>query len=319
MSRVVALTERLLFKGQQRLPAASHLRRRGSWGLLALLALLVCVPYAARQLAVQELERQGIEVKALGRETPLEFGAPFETLTLPVHGRSLQARVVQAQAPTSRALLIFHGNGESVSDWSRVQARLRDVGIASMVFDYSGFGLSTGRPSVAHLHEDGLAAYRAFVEQWPHAQARFVLGHSLGNAVMLDVLPALQPHPAGVVVHAGFTSAREMATQTGLAAPWLADLLPNLWDNEIAMARQGLATLVMHSDADEVIPPQMGLRLAEAAGAHARFVSLRGVRHDSVYQDATADEWQPIIDFIHDSGKAKAAAGTWPDTARWQP
>jgi alpha-beta hydrolase superfamily lysophospholipase len=290
------------------------LRRAGpSWLLVGLgLVAGLGLGLAARQLALGELERQGIEIKALGRETPLDFGAPYETLTLPVNGRLVQARTVQADTATSRAVLIFHGNGESISDWSHVQASLRAVGIASMVFDYSGFGDSTGTPSVAHLREDAQAAYRAFVEQWPQAGARYVLGHSLGNAVLLDVLPALRPGPAGVVVHAGFTSAREMATQTGLAAPWLAALLPDLWDNEAAIANPGPATLVMHSEADEVIPPQMGLRLAEAAGPRARFVGLRGIRHDSLYQEAEAEEWQPIVNFIHGGGLAESAA-VWPE------
>ena len=260
--------------------------------LLALLAL------AARQYAVQELEAEGIEVKALGRETPQDFGVSFQMLALPVQDRVLQAHLVAANEPTARAVLIFHGNGESISDWARVQARLHAVGIASMVFDYSGFGGSTGTPSVVHLREDAQAAYQAFVAQWPQAQARYVLGHSLGNAVMLDLLPDLQPSLAGVVVHAGFTSAREMATRTGLAPPWLAPLLPDLWNSETAMVRQGPPMLVMHSDADEVIPPQMGQRLAAAAGARAHFVALRGFRHDSLYEDVAAEEWQPIIDFV---------------------
>jgi hypothetical protein len=136
--------------------------------------------------------------------------------------------------------------------------------------------------------------------------------------VLLDVLPALRPGPAGVVVHAGFTSAREMATQTGLVAPWLAALLPDLWDNEVAIANPGPATLVMHSETDEVIPSQMGVRLAGAAGPRARFVGLRGIRHDSLYLDADAREWQPIVNFIHGGGPAEPAAA-WPEDQLLRP
>lgn len=260
--------------------------------------LLVLCGYIAQQLALRELEHEGIEVKAAGPETPLDFGVPYETLTLPVEGRLLQARLVRGNSATSRAILIFHGNGESVSDWARVQALLHHAGLSSMVFDYSGFGNSTGEPSVVHLREDSVAAYRAFVRKLPAAQARYVIGHSLGNAVMLDVLPALQPKPTGVVVHAGFTSAREMAIQTGLAPPWLARFLPNLWDNEAAMAKNVPSTLVMHSDADQVIPQEMGVRLTAAAGPRAHFVRLHALQHDSLYQESTPQEWKPIIDFV---------------------
>ena len=276
--------------------------------MVAVAFLLVICGYAAQQLTLRELEHEGIEVKAMGRDTPLDFGSPYETLMLPVEGRLLQARLVRGASATSRAVLIFHGNGEAISDWSHVQALLRAAGLSSMVFDYSGFGNSTGTPSVAHLREDGLAAYRAFVEKLPAAQARYVIGHSLGNAVMLDVLPALQPEPAGVIVHAGFTSAREMAIQTGLAAPWLANCLPDLWDNEAAMARNAPTTLVMHSDADEVIPQEMGMRLAAAAGRRARFLGLHASKHDALYQESTPQEMQPIIDFVKGSGSFDASS-----------
>ncbi len=269
--------------------------------------LLVVCGYVAQRLTLRELEHEGIEVKAMGRETPLDFGVPYEALTIPVEGRLLQARLVRGSSAASRAILVFHGNGEAVSDWSRVQALLHAAGLSSMVFDYSGFGNSTGEPSVAHLREDGLAAYRAFVEKLPAAQARYVIGHSLGNAVMLDVLPALQPKPNGVVIHAGFTSAREMAIQAGLAAPWLARILPNLWDNEAAMAKNVPIALVMHSDADEVIPQEMGARLAAAAGPRAHFLRLHALKHDSLYQESTPQEWRPIIDFVQGPSSSDAS------------
>ncbi len=282
--------------------------------IAASLCLLVAAGYGARQLALHALEQEGIEVKAMGRETPLDFGVPYEPVVVPVYGRVLQARLVRADKASARALLIFHGNGEAVSDWSQVQAQLQAAGVSSMVFDYSGFGDSTGTPTVARLREDALAAYQAFVQQLPEAEALYVLGHSLGNAVMLDALHALQPQPAGVVVHAGFTSAREMAIQTGLAASWMAGLLPDVWDNEIAIGQTGRQMLVMHGDADEVIPPQMGMRLAHAAGPHAHFLGLPGIKHDSLYLSPTPREWQPIVNFVKASAALPVA-----ETAGGQP
>ena len=276
-------------------------RRRGlRAGLVCfgVLAVLMLAGAAFQQLMVQELEHEGIEVKMLGLATPTDFGVSYETLSLPVGNRVIQARLVRGAAADANAVLIFHGNGEALSDWSQAQATLHAAGISSMVFDYSGFGASTGVPSVNNLRADGQAAYRAFVERLPGAKARFVLGHSLGNAVMLDALPTLSPEPQGVLVHAAFTSAREMAVQTGLASRWLARLLPDVWDNQQAMARPGPAVLVLHSDADEVIPPEMGLRLADAAGARANFQRLSGLAHDALFLQPSVQEWQPMIDFI---------------------
>ncbi len=98
-----------------------------------------------------------------------------------------------------------------------------------------------------------------------------------------------------------------MAIQTGLAAPWLASFLPDLWDNEAAMAQNVPMTLVMHSDADEVIPQEMGVRLAAAAGRRAHFLSLHAIKHDALYQESTPQELQPIIDFVKGSESSDAS------------
>ena len=284
--------------GAQRALRAPRLWHRLLPFALCLVALLA---YAGQQGVLRQLEREGIETKAMGRETPQDFGVPFESLSLPVNGRVLQARVVRSASPSDRAILIFHGNGEAISDWSLAQARLQAAGVSSMVFDYSGFGDSTGQATVDHLREDAYRAYQAFLAALPQASARYVMGHSLGNAVMLDAVAGLQPSPAGIIVHAGFTSARDMAVQEGLVPPWMSRLLPDPWDNEARMAQKGPAILVLHSDRDEVISPAMGARLAKAAGHRASFVLLSGPRHDSVYQDFPSLIWQPILAFMQPS------------------
>src|SRR5207253_2409200 len=110
--------------------------------------------------------------------------------------------------------LIYHGDEENLSDWASAQALLYRNGISSCVFDYSGYGASGGKPGVVNLHEDGLAAYGQFLAMTPRASRRYVMGFSLGSGVLLDVISALRPAPAGLVIAAGFTSAREAAVVT---------------------------------------------------------------------------------------------------------
>lgn len=272
------------------------------WALRGLLGLLVTAfgfagLHLAQWLVVHELEAEAIETKALGSETPAQFGAAYETLRLPVGDGTVEARLVQPADPTAPAVLVFHGNGEAVSDWSRVQALLFRAGVGSMVFDYGGFGASVGTPSVERMRADAQAAYTAWLQRTPQARSHVLVGHSLGNAVMLDAVPLLRPAPSGVVVHAGFTSAREFAVRERLVSPLLAQLLPDLWDNAAALARPGPEVLVLHGEQDDVIPAEMGRRLAQAAGARARFQAFAGLGHDQFYLDPTAQEWNPVIAF----------------------
>ena len=47
-------------------------------------------------------------------------------------------------------ILLCHGIGETVGHWSAVQACFEERGIGSMVFNYSGYGKSTGPIRVEH-------------------------------------------------------------------------------------------------------------------------------------------------------------------------
>jgi thioesterase domain-containing protein len=85
-----------------------------------------------------------------------------------------------------------------------------------MVFDYSGLGRSTGRPTVAHLEEDADSAYAEFVRRVSPRARHYVLGYSLGT---------------GVVFAASYSSARDGVVAFGLIPRWATFLLPDLWNN----------------------------------------------------------------------------------------
>jgi alpha-beta hydrolase superfamily lysophospholipase len=282
-------------------PARSS-ARGWSWGRAVWLVLSAALAVAALHLAqmaiVHGLEDMAIETHAMGAQTPAQFGAPFETVQVAVPRGGLEARLVRAPDARAPAVLVFHGNGEAVSDWAQVQARLYRAGVSSMVFDYGGFGNSPGHPSVDHMREDALAAYAAWLRLTPAADSHVVIGHSLGNAVLLDAAPQMLPAPSGIVVHAAFTSAREHAVRTGLVAAWLAPLLPDMWDNEAALSPSGPPMLVLHGDQDDVIPAAMGQHLAAAAGRRAEFKLLAGVGHDQLYEAPSDQEWNPILAFV---------------------
>ena len=269
--------------------------------LLGLLAAWPCL-HGIQEVLIHRIEREAFEVKPNGIATPAQFGAPFMDTQIAVGDHMLHARSVVSAAANAPALLLFHGNGEALSDWANVQARLWKQGVSSMVFDYSGFGDSSGTPSVDAMHEDARAAYKTFVKVMPASAPRFVMGHSLGNAVMLDALQELSPAPAGMIVHAGFSSARDFAVRTGLASHVVAHLLPDRWNNAQTLSTTNVPVLVMHSDADEVIPLDMGKTLGAAVGTRGEFHLVSKMLHDQIFLLPADQEWHPILGFIKRHG-----------------
>ena len=266
--------------------------------LLVGLITLGVVFLGVRRFAFMAVERRGLIVAPNGPETPATFGAPFQRLSLASGDRTLDATLVRAPTDTAPALLIFHGTAEAVSFWANTQALLYRHGVTSMVFDYSGFGRSTGRPTVAHLEEDADSAYAEFVRRTGPRARRYVLGYSLGSGVVFDAVRRFTPPPAGVVFAASYSSARDGAVAFGLIPRWATFLLPDLWNivRDTRNLRQPL--LVMQSDADQLFPVSMAKAVYDAATVPKEFVVLHGYRHEDGHQRPTDEYWTPVVRFM---------------------
>ena len=273
------------------------MRRRGRQ-LALLLAVLAVVSVGVRRFAFLAVERRGLTGAPNGPETPASFGAPFERVVITSGDRKLDATLVRAQADSAPALLIFHGTAEAISYWADTQALLRRHGVTSLVFDYSGFGSSTGRPTVAHLEEDADSAYADFIRRVGPRTRPHVLGYSLGTGVVFDALPRWTPQPAGVVFAASYSSAREGAVAFGLVPAWATFLFPDLWNNvrDARNLRQPL--LVLQSDTDQLFPVSMAKAVFDAATVPKEMVVLHGYRHEDGHRRPTDDYWAPVVRFL---------------------
>jgi fermentation-respiration switch protein FrsA (DUF1100 family) len=176
------------------------------------------------------------------------------------------------------ALLYCHGNagnlslrGSSVLNWQRA------LDVAVLIFDYPGYGRSTGRPSEAGCYAAGDAAYTWLTATAGVPQERVIIyGGSLGGAVALD-LAVRRSHRATVLVSA-FASLREMAR---MHFPWLPSRLAGgSFDNLSKVGRTGRPVFIAHGNADRIVSFSHGERLFAAAAEPKRFYPMHGRDHN---------------------------------------
>lgn len=272
---------------------------RRLWRSLAVFVVVLAVVFVGiRRFAFRAVERSGLITTPNGPETPGTFGAPFERFAVASGDRSLDAVLVRAPSDTAPALLIYHGTAEAVSYWADTQALLYRHGITSMVFDYSGFGRSTGKATAAHVEEDADAAYTAFIRRVGSRARPFVLGYSLGTGVVFEAVGRWHPQPAGVVFVASYSSARDGAVAFGLIPSWATFLLPDLWNNVRDARNLSQPLLVMQSDADQLFPVSMARAVYDAATVPKYMVVLHGYKHEAGHHDPTDEYWAPVVRFL---------------------
>src|SRR5580704_17726340 len=108
---------------------------------LILLVVLFCVMFC-RPIASHISEKEFLATAPNGHETPARLGIPFDRLKIASGDRQLDGFLVRAPSTCQpqTAVLIFHGVGETISQWVKAQQFLYEHCTSSIVFDYSGHG-----------------------------------------------------------------------------------------------------------------------------------------------------------------------------------
>jgi alpha-beta hydrolase superfamily lysophospholipase len=264
---------------------------------IGLLCLLACAA-ASRPVILNQMSKSFLNTGPNGPETPATVGLAFDRLKIASGRRVLDAYLVRAPAACQPrvAVLIFHGVMETISEWVLAQKFLYDHCVSSVVFDYSGHGDSTRPGTIGHLNEDAIPAYATFVSQFP-GERLCVLGHSMGNAPLLESLLRFSPPPSCVVLANAFSSLRDAGRKRGTST-FLLYAIPDAWDDIENAKLVRVPLLVVYSDADTVNPPDMGQRIFEAAPEPKQLAVLHGFPHNALYRTPTDEWWAPALRFL---------------------
>jgi uncharacterized protein len=207
----------------------------------------------------------------------------------------LDAVYVEPSAdPPKAAVLICHGIGEIVSQWFPIQRLLAENGIASLVFDYSGYGRSTGFIDFTQCEHDAIASF-ALLRRLAPTTPIGLLGFSLGTGIATAILNRVAADR--LVLCAAYSSFRKAARAAGIPG-FLSLLVPPIWSAEDALRSCSLAILVVQGDRDRLFPPQMAHDLVSCCGGSAELLVLPARSHNDPFYNPQIHYWGPIIAWL---------------------
>lgn len=229
--------------------------------------------------AAPDLKAMGIE--ALWLET--SFGR-VEAWYLPP---------LPAQKPAP-AVIFGHGNGELIDYWPNELGRFASLGVGLLLVEYPGYGRSAGAPSQESIAETFTLAYDLLAARSDVDSARIVLfGRSLGGGAVCDL--ALRRPAAALILMSAFKSVKAFTVR--YLAP--AFLIRDPFDNLEAVRHYPGPVLVIHGDADEVVPFSHGQALHAAARNGKMIVYSAG--HNDCPPD-WAVFWRDVEGFLRAAG-----------------
>jgi len=224
-------------------------------------------------------------------QTPDRVGLRYESLALrAADGVKLVAWFMPAAGKPRATVLFLHGNAENISTHFMNVAWMPAEGFHVLALDYRGYGGSQGKPSLPGAQLDIDAALAALLAR-PDVDARRIVlfGQSLGGALAIHygARGARRGALRAVIADGAFADYRAIASEKLAASvlTWPFQWLPALVvDNDYSpLASVGavspLPLLLLHGEADAIVPPHHAQRLYEAARLPKELWLLPGVGH----------------------------------------
>ena len=253
--------------------------------------------------------------------TPAYFNLAFEEVSFRTQdGETIAAWFIPVSGGAGdnpgRTVLFCHGNGGDIGDRLDSIKTFHDLGLNMLIFDYRGYGDSTGKPTEKGTYLDALAAWQYLTDVKSILPADIMIfGESLGGVVAAwlagEIPPAPPPRadlpsaespvggqgkPGALVIESTFTSAPDMASKMFPYLP-IRFLCRFKYDTLSLAGKIGCPVLIAHSRDDEMIPYEHGKRLFEAAPEPKRFVEMRG-SHNSGGLNADRDYQKILAEFL---------------------
>jgi fermentation-respiration switch protein FrsA (DUF1100 family) len=244
---------------------------------LAILAAPLVFPVAARALARRYLFPTP-ELRAAG-------SLPGFVEHRLVARDGVLVRVLELRATNPEAVVVvhFHNNREMAEDTADFARELATRGLGVLLVEYRGYGPTTAAsPSEQGLYADAEAALDLLAARGVGRERIVLWGTSLGTGVAAEM--ARRGRGGRLVLVAPYTSIPDLVTNI---APFLPAgfLVADHFDNLQKAPSIQVPTVVVHGDADEIVPFRMGERIAVAIPG-ARLLRVAGGHHGDLLQRA---------------------------------
>lgn len=240
--------------------------------------------------------------------SPEQFDIEYEDIFIDsyeshkIHGWWFPAKLDEDQL--AKANIIFlHGNAENISTHSGLVYWLTQYQYNVFIFDYRGYGKSTGDIELAGMIED-INSARAYVKSRNYENTKtYIMGHSLGASLAIVNVAQKPDGVDGVVLVSPFSDYQKIA-QEAMSKSWLTWLFQ--WMSYLTVSDvynpidyvsvlPTIPKLFIYSESDEIISPA---HIKELYGRSSKnkYLEISKGNHNDVF--AYPDNQKMLLDHL---------------------
>ena len=161
-----------------------------------------------------------------------------------------------------KTIVYFHGNAGKLENRIHKLNHFKDMDVNFLIIAWRGFSGNEGKPSEEGLYIDGNSAIMWLKNLGLSEEDIIIYGESLGTGIATEI--AQNNNFAGLVLETPFTSMIEAAKNFYPYIP-VGLLLKDKYKNNIKIKNINIPVLVMHGEADQIVPFWMGEKIYEIA------------------------------------------------------
>ncbi len=161
-----------------------------------------------------------------------------------------------------KTIVYFHGNAGNLDNRIYKLNQFMNMDVNFLIIAWRGFSGNKGKPSEKGLYEDGKSTIEFLKNLGVNEKDIIIYGESLGTGIATEI--AQNDKFAGLILETPFTSMIAAAKNFYPYIP-VGLLLKDKYKNDKKIKNINIPLLVMHGEADQIVPFWMGKKIYEIA------------------------------------------------------
>lgn len=212
----------------------------------------------------------------LHRNYAFQFDQPFEEHFVTMQdGTVLSGLFFKSQSSSKGLIFYLHGNADNLQRWGAFAADFTQLGYDVFMYDYRGYGKSTGSSSRKNIHADASAMLDWAKENIPYSKL-IIYGRSLGSAVASSL--AFSANPSLLILETPFANFIDVIywplRPSVLLFP---DKLE--FSNQDVLPKVTCPKVIFHGTNDWIVPLSSALKLKPFLQDENQFFIIEGAGH----------------------------------------
>ena len=238
----------------------------------------ICVLFILIFFGHKIIERIIFRPTELEPSVVFKFDKPFEEFFI-ITEPEVNINIIKFPVKNPKgSILYFHGNKDNLMRWGEIASQFSAYDFDVYVFDYRGYGKSTGAPSESGILKDSEIIFEKINKKYPDQHWIFY-GRSLGTGVAAYL--SSKYNPKGLILEAPYFSMVDLIAHYYFPYAWYRHKVS--FDSYRYLKESSFPVLILHGTNDRVVPIEEGQKLFKTLqNPKKRMVIIKHGTHDNL-------------------------------------